>query len=143
MNPVGIHFGYWTQMWSDDPLQFLPKAQQCGFDILEINAPKVARMSDAERATLKAAADEAGLKLTYSIGMTADLDVSSEDAATRKKGTAFLQDLSRAMKQLDGAIMAGINYGAWPGKLLPGVGDEREVLVHPLVFRRHPLHRPS
>ena len=23
------------------------------------------------------------------------------------------------------------------------VGDEREVLVHPLVFRRHPLHRPS
>jgi sugar phosphate isomerase/epimerase len=65
--------------------QFLPKAQQCGFDIHEINAPKVARMSDAERATLKAAADESGLKLTYSIGMTADLDVSSEDPATRKK----------------------------------------------------------
>ena len=72
-------------MGSYDPLQFLPSAQQCGFNILEINAPKVARMSDAERATLKAATDEAGLKLTYSIGRTADLDVSSEDAATRKK----------------------------------------------------------
>ena len=67
-------------MWSDDPLQFLPKAQQCGFDTLEINAPNVARMSDAERATLKAAADEAGL-----------------------------------------------NYGAWPAKLLPG--QDKRVLT--------------
>jgi hypothetical protein len=59
--------------------------------------------------------------------MTADLDVWSEDAATRKKGIAFLQDLSRAMKQLDGAIMVGINYGAWPAKLLPG--QDKRVLT--------------
>jgi D-psicose/D-tagatose/L-ribulose 3-epimerase len=106
MNPIGIHFGYWTQYWSSDPLQFVPKAKKCGFDVLEINAPKVTRMSDAERDKLKAAAAEAGLTLTYSIGMTADMDLAAEDPAVRNKGVAFLQDVSKTMKQLGGTIMA-------------------------------------
>jgi hypothetical protein len=54
-------------------------------------------MSKAERVALKGAADEAGLGLTYSIGMTADMDLASENAATRKKGVSFLQDLSQAI----------------------------------------------
>jgi hypothetical protein len=49
MNPVGIHFSYWTQEWSSEPIQFVKKAQKCGFDILEVNAPKITRMSKAER----------------------------------------------------------------------------------------------
>ena len=48
-------------------------------------------MSKAELDTLKAAAAEAGLGLTYSIGMTDDMDMVSEDAATRKKGIALLR----------------------------------------------------
>ena len=36
--------------------------------------PRFTRMSKAERVALKGAADEAGLGLTYSIGMTADMD---------------------------------------------------------------------
>jgi hypothetical protein len=48
------------------------------------------------------------------------MDLSSEDAATRKKGVAFLQDVARAMKHMDGTVMAGVNYSSWPRKLLPG-----------------------
>jgi hypothetical protein len=44
---------------------------------LEVNAPKVTLMSNAERDNLKGAAAEAGLTLTYSIGMTADMDLVS------------------------------------------------------------------
>src|SRR5689334_17357228 len=98
MNPLGIHFGYWTQYWDAEPIQFVKKAQQCGFDVLEVNAPKVTRMSDNERDALKGAAADVGIALTYSIGLTADLDLVSEDAATRKRGVAFLQDVARAMK---------------------------------------------
>ena len=108
-------------------MQFVKRAQKCGFDILEINAPKVTRMSDTERETLKGAASDAGLGLTYSIGLTADMDVASEDAATRKKGVAFLQDVSRAMKYMGGTVMAGINYSSWPRKLLPG--EDKKVLT--------------
>ncbi len=127
MNTVGIHYGYWTQRWDSDPLQFVKRAQNCGFDILEVNAPKVTRMSDSERDALKGAAADAGLGLTYSIGMTSDMDLASEDAATRKKGVAFLKDVVRAMKQIGGTVMAGINYSSWPRKLFPG--EDKKLLT--------------
>src|ERR1700736_2728323 len=84
-------------------------------------------MSNAERAALKSAATEADLDLTYSIGMTSDMDLASEDAATRKKGISFLQDVAHAMKYMGGTVLAGINYSSWPRKLLPG--EEKEILT--------------
>jgi D-psicose/D-tagatose/L-ribulose 3-epimerase len=114
-----MHYGYWTQYWGSEPLQFVKRAKKCGFDILEVNAPKVARMNDAERDALKSAIADIGLSLTYSIGMTADMDLVSEDTATRRKGIAFLQQVARAMKHMGGTVLAGINYSSWPRKLLP------------------------
>jgi D-psicose/D-tagatose/L-ribulose 3-epimerase len=127
MNPIGIHYGYWTQSWGTEPLQFVQRAKKCGFDILEVNAPKVTLMSDAERDILKGAVADAGLSLTYSIGMKADMDLVSEEAATRKKGVAFLQDVARAMKYMGGTVMAGINYSSWPRQLLPG--EDKRILT--------------
>jgi D-psicose/D-tagatose/L-ribulose 3-epimerase len=127
MNPVGIHFGYWTQFWDVDQLPFIERASKLGFDILEVRAQLMTRMSKTELDTLKAAAADAGIGLTYSIGMTADMDLVSEDAAARKKGIALLQDLCKAMKYLDGTIMAGINYSSGPRKLLPG--EDKNVLT--------------
>lgn len=127
MNPIGMHYGYWTQYWGSEPLQFIKRAQKCGFDILEVNAPKVARMSDAERDVLKGAIADAGISLTYSIGMTADMDLVSEDTATRRKGIAFLQQIARAMKQMGGTVLAGINYSSWPRKLLSG--EDKQILT--------------
>jgi len=42
------------------------RAKKCGFDVLEVNAPKVTLMSKAEQDKLKAAEADAGLSLTYS-----------------------------------------------------------------------------
>ena len=119
MNPIGIHYGYWTQFWSSDPMQFIDRAKRCGFDVLEVNAVIVGRMPDQERSRLRAAAEKANLTLTYSIGMKDDVDLTSSDAATRKRGVALLDDISRAMKQMGGTILAGINYSSWPRKLQP------------------------
>ena len=122
-----MHYGYWTQYWGSEPLQFVKRAKKCGFDILEVNAPKVTRMSDAERDVLKGAIADAGLSLTYSIGMTADMDLVSEDTATRQKGIAFLQQVARAMKHMGGTVLAGINYSSWPRKLLPD--EDKQILT--------------
>jgi D-psicose/D-tagatose/L-ribulose 3-epimerase len=127
MNPIGIHYGYWTQYWSSDPILFVGRALKCGFDVLEVNAPKITRMSDQEREALKGAVENAGIGLTYSIGLKDDMDLASEDAATRKKGVAFLQDVARAMKYFEGTIMAGINYSSWPRKLAPN--EDKRVLT--------------
>src|SRR5215472_1729038 len=126
-NPIGIHFGYWTQYWEVEPLPFVQKAQQCGFDVLEVRAQKIARMRPAERDRLKGAAADAGLGLTYSIGMTADMDMLSDDAAIRKNAIDFLGEVCRAMKQMGGTIMAGINYSSWPRRPLPG--EDKQVLT--------------
>jgi D-psicose/D-tagatose/L-ribulose 3-epimerase len=120
MNPIGIHFGYWTQYWDVDQLPFVEKARKTGFDVLEVRAQKIARMSNAELDKLKGASADAGLDLTYSIGMTEEMDMVSEDSSVRKNGVTLLQDLCRNMKYMDGQIMAGINYSSWPRKLLPG-----------------------
>ena len=127
MNRIGMHYGYWTQYWGSEPLQFVQRAKKCGFDILEVNAPKVTLMSDAERDVLRGAVADSGLSLTYSIGMTADMDLASEDAGTRQKGIAFLQKVARAMKYMGGTILAGINYSSWPRKLLPG--EDKQILT--------------
>jgi D-psicose/D-tagatose/L-ribulose 3-epimerase len=127
MNPIGMHYGYWTQYWGSEPLQFVKRAKKCGFDILEVNAPKVTRMSDAQRDVLKGAIAEAGLSLTYSIGMTADMDLVSQDTATRQKGIAFLQQVARTMKYMGGTVLAGINYSSWPRKLLPD--EDKQILT--------------
>jgi D-psicose/D-tagatose/L-ribulose 3-epimerase len=127
MNRIGMHYGYWTQYWGSEPLQFVQRAKKCGFDILEVNAPKVTLMSDAERDVLRGAVADSGLSLTYSIGMTADMDLVSEDAGTRQKGIAFLQKVALAMKYMGGTILAGINYSSWPRKLLPG--EDKQILT--------------
>jgi D-psicose/D-tagatose/L-ribulose 3-epimerase len=127
MNRIGMHYGYWTQYWGSEPLQFVQRAKKCGFDILEVNAPKVTLMRGAERDVLRGAVADAGLSLTYSIGMTADMDLASEDAGTRQKGIAFLQKVARAMKYMGGTILAGINYSSWPRKLLPG--EDKQILT--------------
>jgi D-psicose/D-tagatose/L-ribulose 3-epimerase len=88
-------------------------------------------MSAAERDTLKGAAADAGLGLTYSIGMTADMDMLSEDAAIRKNGNDFLQEVCRGMKEMGGAIMAGINYSSWPRPPLPG--EDKQALTERAV----------
>jgi D-psicose/D-tagatose/L-ribulose 3-epimerase len=131
MNPVGIHYGYWTQYWSAEPLQFVNRAKKCGFDILEVNAPKVTRMTKTDRDVLKGAAADAGLALTYSIGMTADMDLVSDDVAVRKNGVAFLQEVAHAMKYMGGSVLAGINYSSWPRKLLPG--EDKQILTERAV----------
>ena len=89
MNPIGIHYGYWTQFWGSEPIQFVKRAQKCGFDILEVNAPKVTRMSAPERDLLKGAAADAGLGLTYSIGMTSDMDLGLRRRDNAKKRGGF------------------------------------------------------
>lgn len=91
MNPVGIHYGYWTQSWDSEPLQFVERAKKCGFDILEVNAPKITRVSDKERDALKGAAADAGLSLTIGKRAYARDSYKRSQAAALKAGVHVSQ----------------------------------------------------
>lgn len=120
MNPIGIHYGYWTQHWDFDFASLIPKVKSLGFDVLEVNAGTVTRMDGAGRDRLKHAAQEAGVGLTYCVGLPADHDLASADEATRQRGIAFLREMARMLQHMEASCLSGIIYSSWPRKLQPG-----------------------
>lgn len=124
MIPIGIYYAYWSNDWDTDFVPFVHKVKALGFDILEVNAGTVTRMSNAERDRLKRAACDAGIELTYCIGLPAQYDIASEDASVRKAGIAFLQEMAQMLEYMGNRQLGGIIYSAWPGKLPTGASKE-------------------
>ena len=124
---IGIYYAYWTQNWDADFVPFVHKVKSLGFDVLEVNAGTVTRMNNGERDRLKNAAHEAGIELTYCIGLTHEFDIASASAQVRKDGIAFLQDMARMLKYMGNRQLGGIIYSSWPGKL--PVGEDKRTAV--------------
>lgn len=127
MNKIGIYYAYWTQQWDADFVPFVTRVKRLGFDVLEVNAGTVVRLSSRERDRLRLAAERAGLELTYCIGLPARLDPAAESAATRQAGVRFLIRCAQTLRTMGHQQLGGIIYGAWPGRLPPGA-DKRHRL---------------
>ncbi len=125
MNKIGIYYAFWTRDWDADFHPFIDKVAELGFDILEVNAGTVARMTPVDRQRLKAHADERGVTLTYCIGLPHEYDIASADRSVRQHGIVFLQQIARAIGQIGGGKLGGIIYGAWPATMPDGVVDKR------------------
>jgi len=138
MNPVGIYYAYWTQNWDADFVPFMQKVKGLGFDFLEVNAGTVTRMNSAQRDRLKKAALDAGIELTYCIGLTREFDLASEDASVRKAGIEFLREMARMLKYMGHRQLGGIIYSAWPGKLPEG-GDKRAAVDRSVAAMREAI----
>ncbi len=123
-NKIGIYYAYWTHDWDADFVPFVAKVKTLGFDILEVNSGTVTNMPDAERDRLKSAAEEAGIELTYCIGLPHQYDIASPDASIRRAGIEFLQRSARMLKYMGNKQLGGIIYSSWPGKL-PDGADKR------------------
>lgn len=127
MNKIGIYYAYWTHDWDVDFNPFVDKAADLGFDILEVNAGTIANMDSTERKALKAHADARNITLSYCVGLTADHDVASENAATRKRGREFLEKIIIGIGEMGGGPLGGITYSYWPGTLPEDV-DKRKIV---------------
>ena len=127
MNKIGIYYAYWTHDWDVDFHPFVDKVADLGFDILEVNAGTIANMDSTERKALKAHADVRNIMLSYCIGLTADHDVASENAAIRKRGLEYLEKVIVGIGEMGGGPLGGINYGYTPGTLPEDV-DKRKIV---------------
>jgi len=128
MNKIGIYYAYWTHEWDADFHPFIDKVADQGFDVLEVNAGTVGRMSSEERRALKAHADDRGIALSYCIGLPHEYDIAAEDSSVRANGIAYLQQMAQAIGEMGGGNMGGIIYSSWPGSLPKGVTDRRPYL---------------
>ena len=110
---IGTYFAYWAQEWKVDYFQFIDKAKQAGFDVLEVSSG-ILSLSDDELTALRDAAKKAGLILTLCLGLTKDMDVSSSDPAICRKGIDYMKRLFVAMDKADIRKAGGIIYAYWP-----------------------------
>ena len=110
----GTLYSYWSHEWVCDYPAVAKKVRAAGCDILEVGAPHIAAMTDAQLAELKAAAEDNGLILTTNIGPSKDQDLASPDPAIRKNGLDFLTGVLRAMDKIGSKSLVGAMYSFWP-----------------------------
>lgn len=126
-NKLGIYYAFWEREWAADFFRYVEKAARIGFDVLEINAGAVAAMASKERKALAAAARDAGVDLTYCIGMPPAYDVSSEDPAVRRSGIEYAKRILDGMGEMGGRTIGGILYGAWPAQMARPMEDKSRI----------------
>ncbi len=120
MNKFGIFMNFWEKNWDADHAKYIKKAADIGFDILEFQAQPLLEMSDEKIRSLRALADEAGIELTYSLGLDPAYDVSSLDEEKRKGGVKYLQNIIKKMHVGGGTLLSGVSYAGWgtPGVVM-------------------------
>jgi len=124
MNRIGIYYAYWTRDWDADFHPYVDKVAELGFDVLEVNAGTIARMTAEQRQALKSHADDRQIGLSYCIGLPPQYDLASEDKSVRDNGIAFLQQMARAIGEMGGGNLGGIIYSCWPVAQPPSIEEK-------------------
>ena len=99
----------WVSPFSNKTLDLLDKAKAFGFDILEIC---VEDPDSLDPASIRARADKAGVALTICGAFGPSRDLSSEDAAVRQNGLAYLKRCVDFAALLRSPFVSGPMYAA-------------------------------
>lgn len=113
MNKLGIFMNFWEKKWNADYRYYIDKVKRIGYDILEFQAQPLLDMSDEDCRAIKRYADDKGIDLSYSLGLSMDYDVSSADDAVRAAGVRYLSDIVRKIAVMDGKLFSGVTYAGW------------------------------
>jgi D-psicose/D-tagatose/L-ribulose 3-epimerase len=108
--PIGIEVFYWLDRWSDDQASVFGRVADAGYDGAEISL--VAGLEMDTRGVAAAAA-AAHIKVLCSTGLTADLDISSDDPAIRASGKRHLETCLSQAAELGSPILGGVTYAPW------------------------------
>jgi len=104
---LGIHAMAWTNHWSNASLDLIDRARSLGLDFIEIPLLDLADIDpSAIRERPRAAAFEAGASTVLS----AAIDLTADDEATRAAGVAYLLRCVEAAAAMDARQFSGVIY---------------------------------
>ena len=86
MNKLGIFVNFWEKSWTINYPYYIDKVARLGYDILEFQAQPLLEIDNSELRAIKKYADDAGIKLSYSLGLNPKYDVANPDDAVRTGG---------------------------------------------------------
>lgn len=113
MNKLGIFVNFWEKTWTIDYKYYIDKVKRLGYDILEFQAQPLLEMTDEECRVIKRYADDAGIKLSYSLGLNPKYDVASPDKDVRAGGVEYLSNIVRKIAVMEGELFSGVTYAGW------------------------------
>ncbi len=99
----------WVSPFSNTTLNLLDKAKAFGFDILEMCVEDPGTLDPD---SIRAHADKAGMALTICGAFGPSRDLSSEDAAVRRNGLAYLERCIDFAALLGSPFVSGPMYAA-------------------------------
>ncbi len=113
----GTLYSYWSPEWGcdfDGYAKLIEKVSDIGFDILEVSADHVYRMSGAELKQLNELGRKRNIIFTTNSGPAKEYDLSSTDEKVRRAGIDYFNVIMEKMVELGSRSLAGAIYSYWP-----------------------------
>ncbi len=124
MNKIGIYYAYWSKDWVVDFAKYVKKAYETGFDIVEFEMSSILSASEENQQRLAETLNQLDIDVTFCIGLSSEVDISSPDSKVRARGIKFMQQAVKKTAEFGGKILGGLNYGAWGAKMSSGYQDK-------------------
>ncbi|MCW6508116.1 sugar phosphate isomerase/epimerase family protein [Lichenifustis flavocetrariae] len=130
MNKLGVHAFVWTAGWThDDCAHAIAKTAEVGFDLIEASTLDLDAM---DVGFTQKQLEKAGIGITFSFGLDAETDISSNDREKEKRGEARLLKALGLARDLGATHICGILESAFQKYTVPttaeGVKRSVEVL---------------
>ena len=124
MNKIGVHFGYFNRDWNTDFIKRIEQVKKIGLDILEVAPTPLLALTKFQRDEIAAAAKANDIELTFSVGLSANQDLASEDEEIRKNGIKFTTDTFQIMSEMGEKTYSGVDIAAWNKTFMKGITDK-------------------
>ncbi|MEO7061053.1 MAG: TIM barrel protein [Lapillicoccus sp.] len=107
-NQIGVHALVWVGSWRpEDARLAIESTREAGYDLIELTMPDVDTF-DAEM-TAKLLQDN-GLSSAFSLGLSPETDISSEDPDCVARGRAMLSDVIALTRDVGSSYLGGVIF---------------------------------
>ena len=121
MNKLGVHAFVWEKGWSHAECErAIANTAEVGFDLIEISALDPSLVDTAHTAKQLA---KAGLGATFSFGLGAESDISSNDRDKEARGEARLLEFLGVIRDIGATHMCGILESAFQKYAAPTTAE--------------------
>ena len=106
----GVDSFIWSENFEEKDLWIIPKAKELGFTTIDLS---VAHPEVFPTATVKEAANKAGIALVTTTTLGKETNLISADEAVRRRGVEHLKLLVDIDYELGAKILGGVIYAGW------------------------------
>lgn len=104
---LGIHAYAWCSQWSNSTLHLIDQVKELGLDFIEIPLMK---LDTFDATAVRSRLNDAGLDAVTSTVLLEGTDITSEEAAIRRKGVEYLKACVQATAEIGKTNLSGVVY---------------------------------